>query len=449
MLSSCFKYKEASYKEIEKYFDEIPKFTSKNQTEDTRCSLKALGNPGGDKKIIHVAGTNGKGSVCAYLCSVLSEAGFRAGMFCSPHLIEMRERFLINGRVVGRAGFAAAFYAVMDSLSDLRAASGREDYHPTYFEFLFLMGMIIFSRENVDYIILETGLGGRLDATNAVENPLLTVITEIGFDHMQYLGNTIEEIAGEKAGIIKPGVPVVFCDKRKEASKIIKNTGELLGNKVVAVSGSEIFHRKLTKKGIDFSLKSRYYDYIRLNLKTKALYQIENAALAVRAIEELPDALNITREQIEEGISKTLWPGRMEELLSGVYADGAHNPDGMAAFTETAESDGCRGKRYLLFSAMEDKDYRTMVSILKDCRLFDWIVISGIHGARAADPEILTALFKDSDRNCDIVCEYIKDMEDALNNLLHKKNDDDYIYIVGSLYLVGEIKAILRRRTDD
>lgn len=442
--------KEEAYIQLEKYFNEIPKFTSKNQMRDTRCSLEALGHPGEDRKIIHVAGTNGKGSVCAYLCSVLKEAGFRVGMFCSPHLIEMRERFQINGQAVGREEFVRAFSHIMERLEHMRKSIGRRDYHPTYFELLFLMGMVIFDWENVDYIILETGLGGRLDATNAVEKPLLTIITEIGFDHMQYLGDTIEKIAGEKAGIIKAGVPVVFCDKRREASEVIIKRGEMLGNKVVAVSAKDVLHRNLTNKSIDFSLHSRYYDYIRLNLRTKALYQIENAALAVRAIEELPDVMNITKEQLTAGIRNTVWEGRMEEVLPGVYVDGAHNRDGMDAFMQTVEADGCRGNRYLLFSAVEDKDYVAMIKALNSKRLFEQIVVSRINDGRGAEPESLCRLFAESGESGNTVCACVENMEEALNNLLLlRKKGNDIIYIVGSLYLVGEIKAMLRRRTDD
>lgn len=446
--------KSFSYEELEQYFNEIPRFTVKHRLEDTKRALAVLleskekGFSSKDKKIIHVAGTNGKGSVCAYLCSVLIEAGYRVGMFTSPHLVEMRERFRINREPVSRERFVWAFQRVMEQLETMREAVGQPDYYPTYFELLFLMGMLIFEQKNVEYIILETGLGGRLDATNAVENPILTVITEIGFDHMQYLGDTIEKIAGEKAGILKPGVPVVFCDKRREASDVIRKRAEMLGNKAVAVSGEECLHRNLTNKSIAFSVYSRYYDYIRLKLATRALYQAENAVLALRAIEELPDVSKISKKQIETGMEKTLWEGRMEEILPGIYLDGAHNEDGIEAFVQTVEAYECSGKRYLLFSAVGDKDYETVIDRLNRHKLFDQVVVTGIHDSRGADPELLRRLFMGYGEASPI-CIYKEKVKDALEDLLALKQEEDDIYIVGSLYLAGEIKAIVRRKTDD
>ena len=435
-----------AYEAAEQYILDIPKFTSKNGLEDTQLFLEVLGNPEEDRKIIHVAGTNGKGSVCAYLDSVLREAGYSTGMFISPHLVEMRERFVIHGEPVSKERFVWAFRFVMDRLEEMRRRSGKAEYHPTFFELLFLMGMVIFREEDTEYIMLETGLGGRLDATNAVKTPVLTVLTEIGMDHMKYLGNTIEEIAGEKAGIMKPGVPVVFCDKRREAALVIEKKAKKLGNRWVAVREEEGIQRNLTKKGIDFSMFSRYDKYIRLHLRTKALYQIENALLAVRAIEMLPDAAHITKEQVEAGIGKTCWEGRMEEILPGVYVDGAHNEDGIRAFVRTVEADGCAGKRYLLFSAVSDKDYAAMADILSEKRLFRQIAVTRIHDERAVEPETLRRLF---DIAGGASCRAEEETEEALNRFLTQKDEDDYIYIAGSLYLVGEIKAMLRRKADD
>ncbi len=189
-----------TYEKAQQYILEMPKFTKKNSLDDTRLFLEILGSPEEDKKIIHVAGTNGKGSVCAYLCSVLTKAGYRTGMFTSPHLVEMRERFRIGKTLITEERFLQGFLMVMGRLEEMREKSGKTEYHPTFFELLFLMGMVIFREEKVEYIVLETGLGGRLDATNAVQTPVLTAITSIGYDHMEYLGNTIEEIAGEKRG---------------------------------------------------------------------------------------------------------------------------------------------------------------------------------------------------------------------------------------------------------
>lgn len=439
-----------SYEEAQQYLLEVPKFTRKHSLEETRCFLQVLGVAEEKGKIIHVAGTNGKGSVCAYLCSVLTQAGYRVGMFTSPHLVEMRERFRIGSEMIAPERFLWSFRYVMGHLDKMRSVSGKPEYHPTFFELLFLMGMVLFQEEETDYIILETGLGGRMDATNAIQNPILTVITEIGYDHMEYLGDTIEKIAAEKAGILKPGVPVVFCDKRMEAAKVILERAQMLENRAIAVKNGEDIHRDFENKSIDFSIQSRYYDYVRLKLMTSALYQAENAAIAFHCVEELMAREMelqsrkepiISLQQIQDGFAHASWEGRMEEVLSGVYVDGAHNEDGIRAFVESVEADACIGNRYLLFSAVADKEYELMIDLLKDRNLFHQVAVVGLHSSRAAEPERLKQLFGE--------CLFYKDTKQALDDLQNKKKEDDLIYIVGSLYLVGEIKALLRRRTDD
>lgn len=436
-----------SIESAEAFLLELPRFTVKNCLEDTRQFLKVLGSPEENFKIIHVAGTNGKGSVCAYLSSILKEAGCSVGMFTSPHLVQMRERFRVNGEMISEGRFLEGMAVVMDHLQEVRRKLGKPEYHPTFFELLFLMGMVIFREEKAEYLVLETGLGGRLDATNAVEHPILTVITEIGMDHMEYLGDTIGQIAGEKAGILKPGVPVVFCDKRKEASEVIRKRAQILGNRVIGVGKGDYFYKKLTNKSIDFSMQCQYYDYIRLSLATAALYQAENASVAVRCMEELRRQsgdgriTGMTAEQVRKGLEKTVWEGRMEEVLPHVFVDGAHNEDGIQAFVETVRADGCQGRRYLVFSAVSDKDYKGMIGILQKERLFAAAAVVGFHSGRAARPEVLRELFE----ACEGIAETMlfRDMAEALQELGRRKREEDYIYIAGSLYLVGEAKALL------
>ena len=202
---------------VEEYLERIPMWAAKkNSLEDVRAYLEEMGSPDRGMKIIHVAGTNGKGSVCSYLTSMLTETGYKVGTFISPHLEEIRERFLMNGDLVREDTYERAFYRVKE-LSEKMVEKGYQP--PTYFEFLFYMCMAVNEQCKPDFVILETGLGGRLAVTNVVEHPVLTVITSISMDHMQYLGNTIEEIAGEKAGILKPGVPVVYDASCEEAGR--------------------------------------------------------------------------------------------------------------------------------------------------------------------------------------------------------------------------------------
>ena len=245
-----------NYEEAVAYIEETPKFTTKNKLSHTKECLERLGNPEKKFKVIHVAGTNGKGSTCAFLTSIFREAGYSCGLFTSPHLVVINERFQINEKNIDNQAFMSAFEKVK-ALADELVAEG--SYHPTYFEMLFLMGMVIFAEAGVDYVMLETGLGGRLDATTAVEDPVACVITSISFDHMQYLGNTIAEIAGEKAGIIVPGVPVIYDGNNPEAAKVIRKQAEALGSPYYEVKKENTEILRNTSAGIDFCMENEYY----------------------------------------------------------------------------------------------------------------------------------------------------------------------------------------------
>ena len=204
-----------TYEEAEAYINSVPKFTSKNKPENTKELICRIGHPERKMKVVHVAGTNGKGSVCAFLSTMLAAGGKRCGLFTSPHLVKINERFQINNIPVSDEIFLRAYDKVMKIVKEMQDDGF---YHPAYFELLFAIGMVIFEEEGVEYLVLETGLGGRLDATNIVEHPIVTVITSISLDHTEILGDTIEEIAGEKAGIIKQGVPVVYDETGRKSN---------------------------------------------------------------------------------------------------------------------------------------------------------------------------------------------------------------------------------------
>ncbi|MDE6700093.1 MAG: bifunctional folylpolyglutamate synthase/dihydrofolate synthase, partial [Acetatifactor sp.] len=241
------------------YLYSMPRFTSKNTLEDTRAQLVRLGSPDRRiKQIIHVAGTNGKGSVCAYLHSILKEAGFRTAVFTSPHLVDIRERFAVDGSMISREDFLRIFLKIYDSLDWTELEQGR-GYHPTFFEYLFFMAMLYFAEQEPDYCILETGLGGRLDATNAVAEKALAVITRISKDHVEYLGDTLAGIAAEKAGIMSGTAPLVYCDEVPEASAVFVERAQDLQIRTYPVSKKDYSFLKKANKTIDFSLNTRYY----------------------------------------------------------------------------------------------------------------------------------------------------------------------------------------------
>ncbi len=437
--------------EMQDYICSIQKFAKKNTLEHTKAYLKLLGNPCKDAKIIHVAGTNGKGSVCNYLRVLLAEHGYSTGMFVSPHLVDMRERILLDGEMVSREQFVEAFNRVKETvdeaLSGACAVEGQgengELHHPTFFEFLFLMAMVVFEKQKPDYIILETGMGGRLDATNVFDKPQLTIITEIGLDHCQYLGETKEMIAYEKAGVIKPGVPLIYVDRDKKVSEVLSQTAERCGSRTFAVDKTRTSNININHKSIDFSYKSRYYNNVSCTLSTRALYQVENAATALTALEVLLRRDQIQPEKLQNAMRRMHWAGRMEEIATDVYVDGAHNEDGIKAFLESVASAPGEQRKVLLFSAVSDKEYEDMISLVEASGLFEAYVIAGIADERGLSGEQIRSCFKQCDSKDIHLC---KSVQEAYQKALMLKRDG-VLYIAGSLYLAGEIKALLKEES--
>ncbi len=434
-----------TYGEAEEYINNIPKHTGKNSLENTRRFLRHLGNPAQNCKVIHIAGTNGKGSVCAYLCSVFKKAHIRAGMFISPHLVTMRERLVADGEIATKQEFLEAFYAVMDKLATLPQELEEVSYHPSFFEFLFFMAMVFFQRAGLEYVVLETGLGGRLDATNAVDKKELCVITSIGYDHMEFLGNTLQQIAAEKAGIMRCHVPTVYPVRQKEVAWQIEECAKAVGAKTVPVYKSAIKEIKIRNKTIDFSLHLHYYDYIGFTVSTLAVYQIENAVLALEALERLGDK-RITVFAMQEGIREMVWEGRMEEILPSVYLDGAHNADGVQAFLEAVKLRHCQGRRKLLFSMVQDKQYQAVIEEVALSGLFDEIGVVELTCSRALPLDVLEDSYR---QYTGFACKAYGSLEAAFRELVLGRDDGDRVYIAGSLYLAGEMKALLRRPRHD
>lgn len=428
-----------NYRDIVKYIDEIPKFTSKNPLDHTKELLARLDNPQNKMKVIHVAGTNGKGSTCAYLDSMLRTGGYHVGLFTSPHLVKINERFKIDGQMITDDVFTQAFHRVMEVIEQA-TADGLD--HPSYFETLFLMGMLIFQEAGVDYVILETGLGGRLDATNTVERPLACIITSISKDHVEYLGDTIGKIAGEKAGIIKPGVPVIYDGLSKEAGGVIAKKAEELGSPSYRLTAEMYKMLSNTKEGITFSFQFPDADAVDIAIPYVAPYQMMNASLAFFTMEMLKEEHKIPLEQRMQGIANTHWEGRMETILPGVIVDGAHNADGVARFVETACHFAKENKITLLFSAVKDKDYETMIRTVSESIKPHAVVATQIWGSRVVPAGELAQLFRDCGCEC---VESRTDIGEAFERAYELKQDG-MMFCVGSLYLVGEIKAYLAQK---
>ena len=428
-----------NYTEAVAYINETPKFTTKNSLEHTKECLRRLGNPQDSFQVIHVAGTNGKGSVCAYLASVLREGGYRCGLFTSPHLVKINERFQIDEVPVEDELFLRAFEKVKHLADELTAQGS---YHPTYFEMLFLMGMCIFQEAGVSYVVLETGLGGRLDATNAIENPLACVITSISMDHIQYLGDTVEAIAGEKAGIIKKGIPVIYDANRQKTAQVIGETAQGVGAPAYPVRREDFEIREITSSGIEFSYgktDGRQQEY---SIPFIARYQVMNSALALKTLEvlrEQQDFTALTDSQVKAGIGGTRWQGRMETIQPGVIVDGAHNEDGVANFIETAMYFRDKYRIVLLFSAVDDKDYPHMIRrICSELRPAQ-VVTATIQEERAVDAQVLAQEFRKNGCTCVQAENSVKEAFQQAAEL----RGDGLLFCIGSLYLIGEIKSLI------
>lgn len=429
----------SAYTEAEHYILNIPKFGEKHTLEDTKKLLLRV-YTGRGSRIIHVAGTNGKGSVCAYLRAVLMAAGYSVGMFTSPHLVSMRERICIGGEMISEEEFISAYERVREIVKEEAAGDAQEEarLHPSFFEFVYLMAMFWFDGKKPDFIILETGLGGRLDATNSVPRKEAAVITHMGLDHTAYLGDTLPEIASEKAGIMQAGAPAIYWETDAQVASVLAKCAENLQIPSFSVSKNDYIFLKFNHKSIDFSYQSLYYDSIRLRLNTSAFYQMENAALALRTLEVVLGDGKLSEEVMRQGIADAFWAGRMEEILPEVYVDGAHNSDGIRALLETVSQDGCTRRR-LLFGVMQDKDYRYMTEEIAASGLFTDISVVSPKNMRAVEAGILEDVF--SDTGCSVTC--YESAGEALKALLSQKKEKEPVYIAGSLYLVGEIKELL------
>ena len=438
--------------EAVEYLDSTPLFVKKSSLENIRKYLERLGHPERGMKIIHVAGTNGKGSVCARIASCLREAGFSVGLFISPHLEVIRERMSINGEMISEEEFLSCFDKV-------KAECVREDAdalpHLLYFEMLFMTAMLWFASRKPDYLVLETGLGGRLDATNSVDEKAAAVITRIGIDHTAYLGDTVAEIAGEKAGILRKGCPAVFLTEPQEAFEVIRRKAEEIGAPVYEVPPQAVNVNRADENGIDFSLNSRYDKNLRITIKDRALYQCENVSLAVTACGILlREAGKYDPGIIKRGIEKTLWPGRMEEILPNVWIDGAHNPDGVRAFLEsvkmitgTGRKNAAAGRVFLLFSCVRDKSYREELDMICRSGLFTDITAVPMKGSRALDAATLRACVNENSRG--ITIHEAASVEDAAERFILRRDKEDLVFAAGSLYLIGEMRELLKNSTEE
>ena len=402
-----------------------------------------LGRPDRAYPSAHIAGTNGKGSTAAFLESILRHAGLRTGLNTSPHLEKINERIRINGEEISDGDFAETFSRIQSAAEELLAA-GKLRAHPTYFECVTAMAFDYFARAGIDFGVFEVGLGGKLDATNIL-TPAVSIITRIDFDHENFLGHSIQEIASEKAGILKPGVPVVLAGQRGEAREVVLKRAAKLACPVVESDPAFRLEDVSVHDGYARALITEVASgwTVEVTPSLPGRFQLQNALSAIAAARLLHEQGHaISSEAITQGVANTVWPGRLEKVQSqpDVYLDGAHNPSAaseLAAFWR----ENLAGRRiFLLFGALRDKAVDEIAGQLFP--LVEEVIFTEPRTSRAISASQLAEITAHHASRTSVIA----DAERALDYALSKAAPADAIFITGSLYLVGQIRQYWKNR---
>lgn len=426
-----------NYDEALDWLYNVRRFGPKRTLGPTRHILKLLGDPQNSFRSIHVGGSNGKGSTSAMIASILGATGAKVGLFTSPHLEEFIERVKVDGMEIPREDAAR----LLTEIRPLFEEMVEQSMPLRFFDVVTAMAFLYFREKAVDYAVLEVGLGGRLDATNVVD-PLVSVITNIGYEHTNILGDTLPEIAGEKAGIIKQGRPLVTATRDDEVFKVFGEKAQELGSEVIRV-GYDTEFRKVGAKmsGMTFDLRSRM-EYKGLKVPLLGEHQITNAATAVAAIETLSRyGVDVPEQAVREGLQGVYWPARLEVVRTGptVVLDCAKDAEATEAVRRTLEGDVDAGRIVAVVSMSSDKKIPGMIdSIAAVAERF--IVTTHSVMGRAADPTVIAAEVERNGR----LYEIILDEEAAFKRALELAEDDDMVLVIGSVFLAGSARTFFR-----
>lgn len=401
--------------------------------------MNKMGNPQERVKVIHVAGTNGKGSICSMVSSVLTEAGYKVGVYTSPHLEKYNERITINGVQITDEDFAKYLTYTKDLCQELVKENIGQ---PTVFEVVTGAAFKYFADNNVDFLVLEVGMGGRSDATNIVKKPECTIIASISMDHMEYLGDTLAKIAYEKGGIIKENCPAVLLTGEKEVEDTIKAICKEKNSKLYFSStvGAEIINQDIT--GTEFNIKNDVLDMEDVKIGLLGEYQLMNAAEVLMAFKAMNDnGLGLSEETIKAGLAKAKWSGRMEIVEKNpiVILDGAHNIDGISMLHKSIEKYFADKKITMLIGILGDKEYEKMLELIMP--VAQKAVFTEPHSSRKWDVESIGELVEKY--NTEIHIE--KDIEKAYDLAKSITDKDDAVVCAGSLYLIGELYKLARK----
>jgi dihydrofolate synthase/folylpolyglutamate synthase len=410
---------------------------AKFDLENITIVAKRLGRPDRAYPSAHIAGTNGKGSTAAFLESILRRAGFRTGLNTSPHLERITERIRINGTEISDEAFAETFTRI-HALTEELLAAGKLRAHPTYFECVTAMAFEYFARERAEFGVFEVGLGGRLDATNIL-HPAVSIVTRIDFDHESFLGHSLREIAAEKAGILKPAVPVVLAEQHPEVREVVlARAKELL---CPVIESSRFFHvnEEFVRGGLVRACVTETASgtVFELAPSLPGRFQLQNALNAVAAARFLQSrGFRISGDAITEGIANTVWPGRLEKLQShpDVYLDGAHNPSAareLAGFLEQ----NFNGRRFwLIYAALRDKAVDEVAGLLFPRA--EEVIFTAPRTSRAISAAQLAEIAGHHAPHFSV----IPNAEKALDYALAKASPEDAVFVTGSLYLIGQLR---------
>lgn len=428
-----------NYEDGMKYIKTVGNFGSNYGLERTERLLEILGNPHKKIKVIHIAGTNGKGSTTSILTSMLIREGFKTGMYTSPFLEEFEERIQINKVNISKADLGIYVGIIKDAVDKVM----EEGYsHPTEFEIITCLMFKYFYDEKVDYAVVEVGLGGRLDSTNVV-SPVLTVITSISLDHTNILGNTIEEIAGEKGGIIKNNIPLIMYPQEMEEAKNVLIS-------ICKEKSSKVYEVKKENRSLDYINEDDFYQRIKIkgllkdydmNLRLLGEHQIVNCQVAVMAVEVLSEIEGFDLNNIETGVEDARWNGRLEVLCKEplIVIDGAHNIQGIKSLKENVLKYFNYNKMHLILGILADKQVNEMIDTIVP--LSEDVIALTPHSDRA---ELATELKKEIYKVNDKVKSF-ENYKDGFYSALSTARKDDIILVTGSLYMIGEMRSIINK----
>ncbi len=426
------------YKETVDYLYGLQKYGIKLGLDNTLSLMGILGNPHRRFKSIHIAGTNGKGSTAAMIASILKGSGLKVGLYTSPHLVSFKERIRVNGMPIEEERVSEMTLNLESRISDLKCIT------PTFFEFTTAIAFKYFTEEDVDIAVIEVGMGGRLDATNVI-TPLVSVITNIGYDHQEFLGATLADIAGEKAGIIKKGIPVVMAENQTEVTGTIEERCENIGS-VLYIYGRDFRAEGSRLKTPDSRLQTQVFDYYGIEKTYQCLeipllgaHQITNASLAVAATEMIGNEIKIEEKMLRKGLKEVRWDGRLEIISRNptVILDGAHNEEAARSLKKSLEEIFLpeHERFFLIVGMMKDKDIRGFLRGVAP--LASEVIVTASDYERAASPESLAVEAETFNPNV----KAIKGVNEAIEYAMGKAGSRDLICITGSLYTVGEVKG--------